>query len=713
MSSQYRGVVKVAGSQLRGWLIDAARPERRVRFNLTIDGHLRGTYAANRRRRFLVRQSGSGEDTHGFSVPIRKQWISGEMQIVRIEDPADRNLNVSLSVKLGPAPNTHFEEQVVSGQMSIGGGDRAASEPHAKLLHVDDDESEQEVRPKAVNKTLMKQISALSDADLSNLLLAIDRDVVVQRLMRHERSGDWQSASVYRRSFLGAPAEQRLVALGRSAVKAHNYGLAARVASAAAALHPESFEAHLLAGNTKSLQGEFDEALRHLRVAERLEKDGVRAKREIAAILARMLRGEMPAEGRELLRAEYFSILRGLSASDDAIVQMKYRMSLAQALFSAGRYDEAIAASEVVLSGATNDTRALMIKARSLVARNRVAEAHSAYERILDIEPGHRGAKMNMRILTALREDESVQQDDMTVPAIVGVARAAAGRDSVSLVRQLADLPQRWICTTKGHADEDLPPEALSMLGANAMHRVGYVELASPDGRRLEFWRRDALSGLAESALLESLDDTVGLNRWKPFYGAQMRRETGARTNGAMRGIAALISRNGADLYGGGEHFLDSAADHHARQGFEPVVVGTRADLRGREKMSNGRRCAFVGDSPAELRKFLLENDVSLVHAISGTGFLVAEALGYANIPFLYGVHFWSEMLGDAEQTDYFDAGSGTGRFRREFQLIVSRATAIYANSQFTQKLVEEGFGIRCPIIYAVPRERSRAAPKH
>ncbi len=37
----------------------------------------------------------------------------------------------------------------------------------------------------------------------------------------------------------------------------------------------------------------------------------------------------------------------------------------------------------------------------------------------------------------------------------------------------------------------------------------------------------------------------------------------------------------------------------------------------------------------------------------------------------------------------------------------LSRATAIYANSRFTQKIIEDGFGVRCPVLYAVPRERA------
>jgi hypothetical protein len=253
---------------------------------------------------------------------------------------------------------------------------------------------------------------------------------------------------------------------------------------------------------------------------------------------------------------------------------------------------------------------------------------------------------------------------------------------------------------------EEIDRQALSLLDTNSMRRVGYAEIGIADGRSLEFWRRDALIGLAESGLLESVDDAATLNRWKPFFSAPVRSDAMARTTMPKRAVAALVSRNGAELYGGGEHFLDNVADHHDRQGFEPIIVGTRADRSGEGGSCNGRRSIFTGDSAAELRKFFLENGVSLVHAISGAGFPVAEALNFTNIPFVYGVHFWNEILGDSEQTGYFDEVSDRGRFRREFLLILSRATSIYANSRFTQKIIEEGFGVRCPIVYAVPRER-------
>jgi Flp pilus assembly protein TadD len=689
--------------------MDAAQPERRVRFNLVIDGQTHGTFAANKRRRFLIRHDGPGEDTHGFSIAIRKPWISGDLQSVRLEDPGDPSLKVSLLARLGPAPNKHFDEHVVSGQASIGESRTPQRAPRSVRTPLED--SDADPRHAGANKALLRQIKALSDAELANLLLAIDRDIVLDRLNRHEKSGDWDSAVVYRRAFTSAAAEQRLTALGRGAIKAHNHPLAGRVTAAAAALHPQSFEANYLAGAAKSLQGEFDEAMRYLRAAERVEAGTVRAQREMVIVLAKQMRGEITPDRRLALRNERLSLLRGLSTSSDPQVQMRYRVPYADALFTAGRYDEAVAAADAALTAAPNDTRALMIKARALVARNQIVDAHKVYTDILEIDPVHRGARANLRLLTALAEDEA-ESLNAVGSSIAGlgafdwsVAVDNKGHARESLVVALAAVSHGWICTTPGYSDEQKAPEVPALLDASAARRAGYAEVGLSDGRSLEFWRRDALSGLAESGLLKALDDTVGLARWKHFYSAREQVDVSVRTTRARRGAVALISRNGADLYGGGEHFLENAAEHHARQGFEPIIIATREDLRGEERLLNGRRCAFIGERTADLRKFLLENDVSLVHAISGVGFAVADALNYTNIPFLYGVHFWNELLGDPEQTGYFDDVTGASRFRREFPLIVSRATAIYANSQFTQKIVEEGFGVRCPVVFAVPRE--------
>jgi len=694
MSGQYRGVVKVTGSAIRGWLVDVARPARRVKFDLLIDDHPRGSYVADARRRFLSPRKGSDEDTHGFSIPIRKPWISGAPQTVRIEGSDDAALRFSMSVRLGPRAHEHFEDHIVSGQGSIGHssvsqGDRP---PARRAVQPLDDEPEPDIRA-ATNKALLRQVGALSDAELINFLVAVDREVLLQRLSRYEKTGDWEKLAPFKRAIAGAAGEQLLTSFGRSAAKAHSHALAARVTAAAAALYPASYEAHYLAGTAKVAQGEFDEALRHLRAADKLEKDGVRAKREMALTLARQLRQDLPVARRAEIREEHIALLRALSASADLATHVKYRVPYAMALYSAGRYEEAIEAADAVLGPAPNDTRALMVKARALVARNLVGEAHALYERVLELDPGHRGARVNLRVLTTLVEDESRDGDKTGVVA----ARAVGMKNGMPLAEILSRLSESWICidgAAKSHARD----HEAELAGA-AAQRVGCVEL---DGAG-EFWRREALLGLAESGLLASLDDRAALRRWKPFYVA---RPEPARL-GTRRGLAVLTSRNGADLYGGGEHFLEEAAEHHARQGYDIVILGARPERAGEEHELGGHRAAFVGEQPAELRRFVLENGASLVHAISGMGFCAVEALAFTNIAFVYGVHFWNELLGDPERSEYFDDVSGGALARREFLVILSRATAVYANSRYTQKIVEEGFGVRCPVLYAVPRERA------
>src|SRR5262249_8328673 len=162
----------------------------RIRFNLIIDDEFRGTFAANRRRPSLARKKETAEDTHGFSIPIRRAWITGEPQIIRIEDSASRALDLSLTAKLGPAPNENFEDHVVSGQAVLAGPQQA---PIARAdVQI---ASDQDADTRIPNRQLLKKIEALSDADLAGLMVAIERDILADRIGRYERADDWQSAS--------------------------------------------------------------------------------------------------------------------------------------------------------------------------------------------------------------------------------------------------------------------------------------------------------------------------------------------------------------------------------------------------------------------------------------------------------------------------------------------------------------------------------------
>ena len=666
----FRGVVKVSGSAIRGWILDLDRPARPVRFQLAIDGEVRGSYVADARRRFLSRKA-PGQESHGFSIPIRKPWISGGMQALSLKGA--EGLRFAMQVRLGPRPQQHFEDHVVSGEASLGAGTNDPRGARAER----DEESAATLKP-----GLLRQVRALSDAELAQLLFVVDRDILLERLSRHEKDGNWKALAHYRRALLGVARGQVLGVFSRGASSAQEHGPATRAAAAAAAMHPQSFEVHLLAGAALAAQGAFDEALRHLRSADLLEENGLRAKREIATLLPRMLRQDLAPERRAALREEQLEVLRALSAAHSAALRLRYRVSLASALYERGRYDEAIAAASEVLAEAPRELRAHLVKARALVACNRIAEAKAHYQTVLDVDPAHRGARQSLRILSALADAEA--QDDM---------RIVDARD-VS-IDDLPALKRAWVCTARASAAAGSMLEALSQ---DALRRSGYVELAAGDGAA-SFWRSEALAGLAESGLVDTLEDRAALARWQRFYAADPIRGGGA-------GRALLVSRHGSDRYGGGEHFLEDVAAYHESQGYEVIILGTRPELEGEDRRDGGRRRVFLPENAAALRGFILENDVALVHAISGMGFVVAEALGFSNIPFIYGVHFWNEILGDGEGRGYFDEASGEPVYRREFSLLLSRASVVYANSRYTQQVLEEGFGVRCPILFAAPRER-------
>ena len=240
---------------------------------------------------------------------------------------------------------------------------------------------------------------------------------------------------------------------------------------------------------------------------------------------------------------------------------------------------------------------------------------------------------MNLRILAALAEDEvrPEKEGDFPTPAasyphlFKSWCHRMARRSRIALTH----LPQRWVCMSEARPEEGVSYEALSLLDAHSMRRVGYAEIGLPDGRRLEFWRRDALIGLAESALLESPHDVMALSRLEAF----LLRTSAFRSSGIAhdRGQDAAWRRSSRAMapscMAGASIFSRMRPINTTGRDSNRSSLGRARICKDREGNSNGRRCIFIGESAAELRRFFLENDVSLVHAISGVGFPVAEAL--------------------------------------------------------------------------------------
>lgn len=174
----------------------------------------------------------------------------------------------------------------------------------------------------------------------------------------------------------------------------------------------------------------------------------------------------------------------------------------------------------------------------------------------------------------------------------------------------------------------------------------------------------------------------------------------------------ALISRFGVQKFGGVEHFLLQMARLYREMGFRPTILGTRAERAGEAGEVEGIPYAFIAETPKALFRFAWERRLALAHVVSGLGFEVAASLRFLDVRLVFGVHFWRELFHPRTgQGGYFpDLPEGHSR-RPEAELLLADADAAYANSAFTQGLVEAQFGPRLPIIPSLPDDVALPAP--
>lgn len=592
-AKRYRGQVKIVGNSIRGWLLDSTQPFDPVAFNLRIDEQLQGMFLARKQKAILMRSMPDVSMAFEFELQMPPDWITGKVQEIRLESPADASLEIVVRAALGPRPREHYSADRLAGEATIGANSNGATQ--------------------------------------------------------------WLSGT-------------------------------------------EDFGRVLRACTASLREGNFD-AARHA-LKSTLRSDSDTSRRDLANAFALLAREEVSPEVRYKLIVEQIEMLKFLAQSSDRMTQINALIGLSAALCSIGHYHEAADAADLALLRVPNSVKALVAKAKALVPQNAIKDACAVYERVVDIEPHNGSFRTTLRILRALSEEESGEAEVPTVTSIQPGDRLerVLGDEFAGGGRRLPN----WVCITEANSPDpaaDVP--ALAAIGS----RAGFLRLNGPGPAR-EYWRREVIQGIVESELLRSNETAGALSRFSRYYGPS--REP-AGTASSTRGVAVVTSRNGGFKFGGGEHFIESVAEHYAEEGYSPVILGTRPELRGEERLINDVRHVFIEDSAAAFRRFAIENDVVLVHAISGMGFTVAEALRFMNTPFVYGVHFWRELLGGEHNSTYFDA-KNQPIARREFKVVLARAAVVYANSRYTQKIIEDSFGARCPIIYSVPREAGAAS---
>ncbi len=663
---QYVGnIYPFSGDVVRGWLADKRNLEGHVTFGFYVDSELKGQFVANRSRKHL-RDQNLGTGDYGFDVPIDPSW----------------SVRTGALIAVRPLGAEFFElVQRVGGE--------APKAPAVKVAEPINRES------------VLKFLRATDDETLAGLLREARNGEVLARARGHFASKNWKSLVSFHRVLIGVSKEyERLLMLvGRGALYTNDYNTAMRILAVGAALFPATEEMHFYCGVAHTRAGRHADSIPHFRAALRLLPTASRTHKELANALRRVARDAATPRERLDMISEAASLMKMAVDHDPSRSGV---VTLARLYYDLGRNEEAVQLADQLLAEKPDEIPIMLLKSRNLVAMNRVGEALKIAQAVLKLDPLDQTARFQVRALRYLDDEDadhrpptygelSIRAEGLSIgPLGSPVRKFSAADESANVVAaRLSETAFDWLRIAPPRSPKATEAQLAELIDPFA----GFVSVKQP-GANFKLWRKDSLVQLIESGLLSP--SLSNLAQFEPLYGRD-------RPDPPERPTAVVLSRHGSFKFGGGEHFIASMAEHYRSVGFDPIIVGVRPELVGKSGVEDGVRFAFVQDSPAALRRLFIENNARLVHVISGLGFSVTDALSHTNIPFIYGVHFWREALGDDSDEGYFDQ-DGAPVPRAEFRYILSRAASVYANSQYTRSILETAFGVRCPVIYSVPQ---------
>lgn len=550
------------------------------------------------------------------------------------------------------------------------------------------------------------EIGAMDDQALATMLRQIRNGEVLSRARAHFKAKNWEGVLKFHKVLVGETRDyQRLLAIvGRAAVYANETQIATRLLGTGVAAFPDDAKMQYYYGLAHTGAGRYRESLPCFRAALRLSPSDDQTKKALASALRRAARDTTVTGERTEMLGEAAGLLSEVLAQE---YSRATAITLGELLTELARHEEALGLIERLLADGQQDADVLLLKVRNLTALARVDEALPLADQVISIEPDNQSARFHRRALQflghgAAATGEPVLGDVIRLPS-GGLLMGALGEagwplmprpaDAAELAKALARLPFDWLRMMDTRSIQT-PPENL---GASIDAFSGFCEHGTAGGQPTKLWRRDAIVHLAESGLIRP--DLADLDAFEAVYG---RSPASVSENSTVIIVAGPASAQGD----GDDRFARSLAEHYRSFGYDAIVVGTLPDLIGKLGEADGFRFAFVEQTAASLRRIILQSKPRLVHALSGVGSEVSEALAYTNIPFIYGVHLEGEALGD-DGEGYLN-GDGRRISAPLFQRILTRAQSVYANSESTQSALERTFGIRCPVIETVPAEGGR-----
>lgn len=166
------------------------------------------------------------------------------------------------------------------------------------------------------------------------------------------------------------------------------------------------------------------------------------------------------------------------------------------------------------------------------------------------------------------------------------------------------------------------------------------------------------------------------------------------------KNIVLLISKHGWPPFGGGEKFLESLVDIYKEFNYEPIVVGFKKNSKG--KTENFKYRTYQKYNKEFVKQMFDEFSPKLIHTLSGTGYEIVAEANIRNIKVIYGVHFWRDMF-DMKYSYLEIEKAPKNYFKEEFVDLLTNASLAYCNSQFTQDVVFNRFGVLTPIVMSLP----------
>lgn len=725
----------VRGNAVVGWVWDESDADGHVEFDCVVNGAIVGTFAASRMRKDLAKH-GIGKGDHGYQFPIEASWLVAGTNRIEVQTRRSFRANNEALV-------FDYDGKAIA---NLRRGPRNEGRQNANPVRLNDTAAKASGGKVAAPK---QEITATVRAPVATGTLVADRLyrpskvvapvrpatllTLADGAMKVPGSSSLDMLSLNRvesliASFSGIPTLQEIdfAKIIESLFKACHYEEIVMITGSLPKKIAQTYKMLNFRGRSLIYLNRLDEAIDTLEVLRAKEPKRHGAIFYLGISYARRQQYQLAYDvfthcivqksddanyqleaGRAAIqlafgsygaadhKAEYVDLAIGHLAIAAELSPGDYRAlrDLAPLRLHRGEHEAAHQAALAAVERNPKAVPALQTLSQICMRLGRYHEARSALETAFKLVPKADWPKFGLRIIERFDETGDARTDDIARVPVTGLPE-----DTIATLElALRATDSEWVYLGDRGADHTsrFVPFQFQWAAVVALDRD--LPLAENLFRR-SFLLRILDTGLIDRALpIEKLLVQAASHGATAGPGRAPRVRTG-------RPVAFLVSQYGVHEFGGVEQFLEQMARLYDALGYDVILVGTRSDYVGTSGVVGDIRFTFVENDPNELFSLALEEQVAIVHVVSGLGYEIAASMRHLDTRLVFGIHFWRELFHHpTPSSGYFPDVDWEQNPRAEFRIVLEDFAAIYSNSIFTRQITEKNFGIRTPIIYSLP----------